>query len=459
MTKNIILLSDGTGNSAAKLNKTNVWRTYKAIDYNNQEVIQISLYDDGVGTSSFKPLKLLGGAFGYGLRRNVIDLYLFLSRNYKPGDHIYCFGFSRGAFTIRVLIGFIANRGLINFNGESPDKMRKEAIQKFSEYRKNWKNRVEGTDHTNVIQQLNPEIKIKFVGLWDTVDAYGAPIKFMKEIVNKFFHLYLPDHHLSHIVEKACHALAIDDERETFHPVLWENEVEESSKTSKNPPRIEQVWFSGMHSNVGGGYPDDDLSYVPLIWILEKAQAAGLIIDHHIFSNYLKRANPHGKMYDSRKGLGIFYRYSPRVIAERCNICGKEKPITLVDKSVIHRLSQNITGYAPIALPTSIIVDAKEVQLGDEPIYKKLEKNIDKVKKYYLTSATIFTLIFIYLTVMISYNKRWEFNFLSSYSHEILCSIKNHPIISIILLSILCFLSYLSRKQKDDILKGPMEFG
>lgn len=106
--KAIVVLSDGTGNSAAKLFKTNVWRLYQALDLTEPmpsaqgTARQIAYYDDGVGTSSFWPLALLGGVFGWGLKRNVLDLYTFICRNYKPGDRIYAFGFSRGAFTIRI---------------------------------------------------------------------------------------------------------------------------------------------------------------------------------------------------------------------------------------------------------------------------------------------------------------------------------------------------------------------
>jgi uncharacterized protein (DUF2235 family) len=96
--KNIVILSDGTGNAAAKVWRTNVWRTFEAIDLSQPD--QVALYDDGVGTSSFKPLVLLGGMFGYGLKRNVIDSYKFVCRSYQQGDRIYGFGFSRGAYTI-----------------------------------------------------------------------------------------------------------------------------------------------------------------------------------------------------------------------------------------------------------------------------------------------------------------------------------------------------------------------
>ena len=116
MSKNIVLLSDGTGNSSATVLKTNVWRLFQALDLTDPER-QIAYYDDGIGTSSFKPLAILGGVFGFGLKRNVIDIYSFCCRNYRPGDKIHGFGFSRGAFTIRVVAGFIARTGLIHYDG------------------------------------------------------------------------------------------------------------------------------------------------------------------------------------------------------------------------------------------------------------------------------------------------------------------------------------------------------
>jgi hypothetical protein len=119
MPKNIILLSDGTGNAAGKLLKTNVWRLYESLDLRDPSV-QIACYDDGVGTSSFKPLALIGGGFGYGLKRNVLRLYRFLCEHYDPGDRIYAFGFSRGAFTIRVLVGLISTQGIIKTRLTSP---------------------------------------------------------------------------------------------------------------------------------------------------------------------------------------------------------------------------------------------------------------------------------------------------------------------------------------------------
>src|SRR4051812_32114605 len=132
MSRNIVLLSDGTGNSAAKVWRTNVWRTFEALDLSGSD--QVAFYDDGVGTSSFKPWAILGGAFGFGLKRNVIDIYKFACRNYRDdSDNIYCFGFSRGAFTIRVVVGLIINQGLVSADNES--ELDRKAIAAYRQYR------------------------------------------------------------------------------------------------------------------------------------------------------------------------------------------------------------------------------------------------------------------------------------------------------------------------------------
>ncbi|MGY3233206.1 uncharacterized protein (DUF2235 family) [Bradyrhizobium sp. USDA 4448] len=131
--KKIVVLSDGTGNSSAAVWRTNVWRTFEAIYLSNSD--QVAFYDDGVGTSSFKPLAILGGAFGYGLKRNVIDIYKFICRNYRDdGDEIFGFGFSRGAFTIRVVVGLILDQGLVEAEDELDLDSRATAA--FEDYRR-----------------------------------------------------------------------------------------------------------------------------------------------------------------------------------------------------------------------------------------------------------------------------------------------------------------------------------
>ena len=118
--KRIVLLSDGTGNAASSVWRTNVWRVFELLDLTGP--CQVAKYDDGVGSSAFKPIALLGGAFGWGLKRNVIDLYKFVCRNYEPDAEIYAFGFSRGAFTIRILIGLILEQGLVPYYSEGESR-------------------------------------------------------------------------------------------------------------------------------------------------------------------------------------------------------------------------------------------------------------------------------------------------------------------------------------------------
>src|ERR1043166_1111343 len=139
--KTIVLLADGTGNGAAKLFKTNVWRLYKALDLNDPPAAgqqrQIAYFHDGVGTSTFKPLAILGGVFGVGLKRNVMHMYAFLCRNYEPGDRIYVYGFSRGAFTARVLASVITTQGILNCPTE--DELHRYARDAYRRYRRRYK--------------------------------------------------------------------------------------------------------------------------------------------------------------------------------------------------------------------------------------------------------------------------------------------------------------------------------
>jgi uncharacterized protein (DUF2235 family) len=268
--KNIILLSDGTGNAANKVWKSNVWRVFESLDLRGDN--QIAVYDDGVGTSSFKPLAILGGAFGWGLKRNVLDIYKFLCVNYQPGDSIYGFGFSRGAFTMRVVIGLVLHQGLVT--GQTEAEIYEKAKMAYRAYRAarfhtvlhlEWIFRVIrdvilfllGKRYNQ--SQNTPIERIEFLGLWDTVAAYGLPVDEMARGVSQWIlPLELPNRSFDLRIQRACHALSLDDERTTFHPVLWNEKTLPSEKLS-------QVWFSGVHSNVGGGYPDDSLAHIPSI--------------------------------------------------------------------------------------------------------------------------------------------------------------------------------------------------
>ncbi len=379
MPKNIILLSDGTGNSASKLFKTNVWRLYQALDLSEPDPnrpdkqVQIAYHDDGVGTAAFKPLALFGGAFGWGLKRNVLDLYSFLCRHYEPGDRIYGFGFSRGAFTIRILTGLIVSQGVAKADTEG--ELKRLGQGAFRAYRnENYKRTIfhkifrglrddliwkwnEMTGRSNYVPgKERPRPDIAFLGLWDTVAAYGLPFDELTRAWNCFFPLSFPNRDLSDKVERACHALALDDERHSFHPLLW-NERGNTKKEHIREERLMQVWFAGMHSNVGGGYPDDSLSSVPLDWIMGEAEHAGLVFKAAERDAIRAAVNINGKMYDSRKGVGGAYRYSPRKLVNFTNDPddskrkkgGKPNEVIIdrpkIHESVFSRIRNRVDGY------------------------------------------------------------------------------------------------------------------
>ncbi|MGE5303889.1 MAG: DUF2235 domain-containing protein [Alphaproteobacteria bacterium] len=365
MPRNIVVLSDGTGNAASSIWRTNVWRIFQSIDLANSS--QVAHYDDGVGTSSFKPLAILGGGFGWGLKRNVIDLYKFICRNYKPGDKLFGFGFSRGAFTIRVLVGLIAHEGLVPFT--SQDDLDSKAIAAYRNFRKARyattagalfrpirdlfvlaKNLVLRRERYDSTKNSN-DVTITFLGLWDTVAAYGLPVDEWTIGIDRYlWPLELPNRRPWSKIEKACHALSLDDERTTFHPVLWD-------ESSSAPGKITQVWFAGVHANVGGGYPDDSLAGVPLQWIMTEAQAAGLVFkvtpqqpDAMLVADSSRDKD--GRLYDSRQGLASYYRYGPREVRVLCNDAYHDvrTPIR-IHHTVFERMQSGATAYAPIGLP------------------------------------------------------------------------------------------------------------
>ena len=370
MGRKIVVLSDGTGNAAGKLFRTNVWRVYQALDLSTDQ--QIAFYDDGVGNSSFKPLALLGGALGWGLKRNIIDLYTFICENYRETDTIYGFGFSRGAFTIRVLTKFVLSQGLVK-SWKSTDDLKRQARVLYREFKSEQKTRSGLVTAGRAIRDAliyacswavhlsppkQPQVtrvpKIRFLGLWDTVDAYGLPVHELKVGIDQFlWPLALEDRDFdSRRIVKACHALSIDDRRTTFHPLLWdEQEADYKISASTGTEQLTQVWFAGVHSNLGGGYPDDALSYVSLRWILREAINAGLVFNEIFLQQFLAGATPFGTLYDSRKGLGAYYRYDPRRMDPPTDNQGAVIPCPKIHETVFERMTSGSDEYAPLSLP------------------------------------------------------------------------------------------------------------
>jgi hypothetical protein len=381
VTKNIVLLSDGTGNSSASPFKTNVWRLYQAIDLSpGQAQEQIVYYVNGVGTENFKPLAALGGALGFGVWRNVKDLYTFVCRNYDLGDEIYGFGFSRGAFTIRLLMGLIGKCGLVKADSEAQLIQCIEAA--YEAYRRDYLIRAsrrrnmiyhyilrppkympeeDGSPSSSIdlsdtgCRQVNPDIR--FLGVWDTVDAYGMPVDEIKIAIDDWvWPMSFADRDPSDRLLAIRHALSLDDERPTFRPVLW-NEVLKPKRPGDDPEvlppqRIQQVWFAGVHANVGGGYPDDGLAYTSLNWMMDEAAAHGLRFDLDHRTDIFERANPHGEQYDSRAGIAGYYRYGPRQVGALCNDRdhGVTVPIVRVHAAAHARIIARQRDYEPVSL-------------------------------------------------------------------------------------------------------------
>jgi len=352
--KNIVVCSDGTGNSAIKGRGTNVFKLFEAIDLNGHRtdptlVPQVALYDDGVGTENFKPIRVFAGATGYGLSRNVKQLYKELVRIHDPVDRIFLVGFSRGAFTVRTLAGLIATCGILNVSRFPTRAALDAAVDRaYGVYRQRYRTAlvrlVRGDPDPAAIERFKREcchegpVTIRFIGVWDTVDAVGLPFH-LGDLLNLVIYRFkFPDHYLSPSVERACHALAIDDERHSFHPLLWK------LKDEPDQQRIEQVWFAGAHSNVGGGYPKQGVSLVALDWMLHKAEKAGLRVLATDRRFYLEHANVDDKVYDPRAGVGVFYRWKPRDIAKMCAVNNVKPTLHL---SVLERIAHGTEDYTP----------------------------------------------------------------------------------------------------------------
>ncbi|MEE4238967.1 MAG: DUF2235 domain-containing protein [Anderseniella sp.] len=389
--KKIALFSDGTGNSASSTHKTNVWRAYQALDLSNPSR-QMAYYDNGVGTSPFTPMALLGLAFGWGLARNVRQIYGFLCRSYEPGDEIYGFGFSRGAFTIRVAMALIASEGIIDRrearDDQDLDRLIHAAYRRFrhkhftpsllSFFLRPARDFLMGAwdfparfltgrvpydpkKNFGYTKNATEDSFIRFLGVWDTVDAYGSPVDELTRAWDMVvWPLSAKDRDLSPRVARACHALALDEQRESFEPMLW-NEAGMQTKSRLEDERLSQVWFPGVHANVGGGYPDDGMAFIALDWMIGQCEALvefdqktgkeavlreGLRFIPEERERITAQAKINAPLYDNRSGIGNLYRYAPRHI-ER--LCHEQKPGLANWLKEIFRLDRlyKLTEFAP----------------------------------------------------------------------------------------------------------------
>jgi uncharacterized protein (DUF2235 family) len=271
MGKNIVIFSDGTGQEGGNGKNSNVYKLFNMVEDRTEK--QIAFYDRGLG-SGWR--KLTGSAFGVGISQNIMECYEFLMNNFYSGDKIYLFGFSRGATTIRSLSGFIHLFGIL-------PKSRPELIKRaYKIYTIKCEEKRERLAGEFVKRHHTMWTIVEFLGVWDTVSALGIPFKRIDIFVNKipFFKHAFHNLKLCESVLNARHALAIDDERLTFHPQIWDKEL----TNKKEIQTMKQVWFSGMHTDVGGGYEEHKLSDIPLLWMINEAESVGLKIypDHKV---------------------------------------------------------------------------------------------------------------------------------------------------------------------------------
>jgi uncharacterized protein (DUF2235 family) len=314
--KNIVICTDGTGNEFGK-NVTNVVETYVLCKKNASQLVY---YDPGVGTGGYhynEGTGKLKAAYdkgtGAGVHQNTEQAYTYLMEVYEPGDKVYLFGFSRGAFTARALAGALNSIGLLHpdHDNQLEYAMKYYLDKKFQPIR---------ADYKTTFCRPCP---VHFVGVWDTVVA-TALVEDQK----------FKDTNLNPEVKFGYHAMAIDEKRRDFPITPW------NEKNLARGQKVEQVWFAGVHSDVGGWYDSRALSSIALCWMMDKAVAAGLKVDTNRFQKVQKQRDPLGRQHESLKGFWHFRGSRTRKIP----------PGAKIHQSVIDRMD-GMTRYKP-KLPT-----------------------------------------------------------------------------------------------------------
>ena len=391
---NIIVCCDGTWNTPDAMedglpSPTNVVKIYNAlapVDAEGRE--QKSYYHPGVGTDGTWVKRMIGGGTGKGLGENVMSGYNWLARNYREGDRIWLFGFSRGAYTVRSLGGMISKCGLLDLPGSQlPDDRTWPTIREiFDAYRKDEPSTLRSTEdrklHGVAMGELpRHETKIHFIGVWDTVGSLGIPddmalLNLLDDPEKHRFH----DTDLGPAVENARHAVALDEYRQSFLPTLWQ--VPEGWEGT-----LKQVWFPGAHGDVGGGYSQCGLSDGALEWMMEEATGLGLGINAG--AREQMKPDPRGLLHDSVTGWFKALKTRPRAAPKVCDGAAPEHVHhSAVDRHRNPPLSQG--RYRPLktALPVTLDVFARD-RWNDTGIYLESGKTYNLVAEGEWMDASI----------------------------------------------------------------------
>jgi len=283
--RNIALCFDGTWNSDDGSSPTNVVKTYQAIrPETSAGMEQLTYYDRGVGTGRFDRFR--GGVLGLGLARNVDIAYQWLTANYRPRDRLFLFGYSRGAYTARSLAGLIGlcgipDAGRCGLSGCQPSDAASQAMaiyripagkdreERAARHRDIYC-RAPSAPGVHGVDVLRPSSIVHFVGVWDTVGALGVPITWLNWVGARRHRFH--DVRLDRHIRRAYHAVSVDEGRRPFAPTLW------LSRPARGQ-EVQQLWFPGVHGDVGGGRPHTNLSDGALLWMWAKAWAAGLAFE------------------------------------------------------------------------------------------------------------------------------------------------------------------------------------
>jgi uncharacterized protein (DUF2235 family) len=304
--KRLVFCFDGTWNTLDARCPTNVVLTAETVvPMAHDGKAQAIFYDEGVGTTRFE--RIAGGMFGWGITDKLGDAYRFLTFNYTPGDEIFVFGFSRGAFAARSFVGMLRNCGIVSrpnagrikdaiawYRARSPSKSADSLPSRH--FRAEISPAVCVDDGEDAWRQANivgyqpgsaPLLKVRYLGVWDTVGALGVPTRYqLLAFLNRKFRFH--DTQLSSIVASGRHAVAIDERRKDFTPTLWSNLEDLNRDADADPASViapyQERWFPGVHCGVGGGGDFRGLSDQALAWVWEGAQRAGLALDTSVGS-------------------------------------------------------------------------------------------------------------------------------------------------------------------------------
>ena len=327
--KNIAILCDGTWQDLGQPIPTNVAKLARTIEPRSADgAIQVVYYDDGVGVGHGvldAATHLIGGAFGQGLDYKIGRAYEFLCLNYEPGDRIFIFGFSRGAYTARSLAGLVRWAWILKrenvseigaatalYRSRPPHgsvKARADAFEaQAAQFRAGYCHPAEAFIDDMVYDPKDPGSLapgpgcawIQYVGVWDTVGALGVPtnLPFANLLDAQYaFH----DASLSRFVRSGRHAVAIDEKRHTFQPALWDNIAAQNTHAGADgltydARPYQQCWFPGHHGSVGGGSDDGGLALIPMLWVAEGAMRAGLSLACSELDEYARIAHPDAKI-------------------------------------------------------------------------------------------------------------------------------------------------------------------